>query len=271
MLEQELKEYFKSYLEQELADYGVVVSNDINYDLFEDVKQKQLNVLVRTSSGQKSNIAGVDVTSAAFGVDMVCTANDLQEVLETLHAMADNANGQVAEGSNNKFHFLRIDNPTVIGSPQSIRIGYQSTNVVTINLTGEALSSRLNIFGDTKYYIALETLSGGAADWQEVKYVANFNREFDIITENNPLEGLSNKYIDKQPIALATTYTFTCVYVINNALFQKLANIADGISTFDLANLRFKKNDSEISVQKINFSTVEEPGKIPTIIITLTR
>lgn len=264
MLEHILKSTLQSNLESELSDYDIKVSNDINYNLFESVNVKQLSAIIRTNSGVKSNIAGIATTQNNIFIELACVANELQEVLVALNEIAETLNGTIITDDGYSY-FIKLDNPTIMGSPIGVKVSNGSVKAVMINWTGEALASNKSIFDTNVYDLSVNA----GVNYYQIKYITSMVRDFEIVTENQPLE--NGVFNNQEPISMATSYSFTCLREFGDTLQDALIAIADGSTAFDTANLRFKIGSSVISVQNIKTTTITEIGKIPTITITLTR
>ena len=272
MVEQALKTELQTKLETELntlasvsntGKYTLSVSNDINYDILSGMTGKRVSVIIKTSAGVKSNIAGVDAAIVNLFLEVACIANDLQEVMVALNNVAEDINGTtLTDGSYNCL--VKLDNPSSMGGPVSAKINNAATKVSIINWTGEALCSTKQIFDTNKYYISLDS-----STYTEIKYITSFVRDFEITTENQPME--SAVFTKQSPIAMGTTYSFNCLHIFDDALFTALVAMADSTSFFNTTYLKFKIGSNVVSVQNIKVTTASEIGKIPTITITLIR
>lgn len=262
MFETILRSKLETELATELDEFDIVVSNDTNYDPFN--QEKPVGVIIRTSIGNKSGLASFTASTMVVFVEVLCLANDTQEVLAALNKITDKLNGVVATDTGYSYQ-LKLNTPSVIGSPFGVRKKFEAVKGQLITWTGEALYSGNNVFNTAKYYISLNA----GTTFTEIKYMTGFNGNMEIIAEPTPLEG--ENFAKQSAINLGVTYSITAVRVYGDTLQDALVTIRDGTGAINQDDLKFKKDTTEISIQKIEVIENWAIGTIPTITITLTR
>lgn len=210
--EQLYKDKFKTQLENILTDRNIYVSNDTKYKPLE-TDATGVVAVIKTGPGTRSSIAGYDLTTLTFNVNLVTQANALQTVLGSLNNLIANYNGvwdsvtipifDAATGvtTDTTFTYKPIfTTPFQLGSVFDLKISNETMKAVTILMSiTTAYSSNAAAVPET-YKLEID---GDMYDLNYVRVETNVNPTYDSF----PTDGTSD--LEKRLVTHVTTFNFT--------------------------------------------------------------
>jgi hypothetical protein len=210
--EQLYKEKFRVQLENILTDRNIYVSNDLKYKPLE-TDATGVVVVIKTGPGTRSSIAGYDLTTLTFNVNLVTQANALQTVLGALNNLIANYNGvwdsvtipifDAATGvtTDTTFTFKPVfTTPFQLSGVFDLKISNETMKAVTILMSvTTSYSSNAAAIPET-YKLEID---GDMYDLNYISVESTVNPTYD----GYPVDGTSE--ITKKLVAHVTTFNFT--------------------------------------------------------------